>query len=381
MKQSTGNLYDRLPINESEITVGQVTVILPSYNPGERLALVLSGLISAGFRDILVIDDGSRDDCQRFFQQAERLPECTLIHHDVNRGKGRALKTGFEYFLKNRPDQSGVVCADDDGQHSPEDIVRIAAEMQQRNTAVFGARDFTLPDIPPKSRFGNTVTSFVFRALCGIKITDTQTGLRAFPREYLATLCRVSGERFEYETNALLELNREGFPFVELPISTIYINNNGETHFRPLRDSIKIYAVILKFLLSSCLASVIDMTMFTVINLCLPSGMDEKLRVFTATFGARVISSLVNYFINRNRVFRSSGSVPGTMGRYYLLCLCQTCISSASVTGLSALFSVRHSGWETLIKAVVDTVLFFISFGIQRDWVFGNRRSHEKKQG
>ena len=375
LEQSKGNVS----VIERESAVGQVTVILPSYNPGERLSVVLKELVAAGFGDIIVVDDGSREECQRYFQQAENLPECTVLHHGVNRGKGRALKTGFEFFLGNRPNQSGVVCADDDGQHSSADIVRIAEEMQRRGTAVFGARDFTLPDVPPKSRFGNRVTSFVFRALCGIKITDTQTGLRAFPREYLDTLCRVSGERFEYETNALLEMNREGLSFAELPISTIYINNNGETHFRPLRDSVKIYAVILKFLLSSCFASVIDIAVFTVVNLCLPSEMDEKLRVFAATFSARVVSSLVNFFVNRNRVFRSSGSISGTMGRYYLLCLVQTCVSSAAVMGLSALFSVRHSGWETLIKAVVDTILFFISFGIQRDWVFGKGKAQEKK--
>lgn len=376
MEQNTGNVS----VIERECAVECVTVILPSYNPGERLSAVLTELVAVGFRDIIVVDDGSREECQRFFEQAESMPECTLLHHDVNRGKGRALKTGFEFFLQNRPNQSGVVCADDDGQHSSADIVRIAEEMQRQGTAVFGARDFTLPDVPPKSRFGNRVTSFVFRALCGIKITDTQTGLRAFPREYLTTLCGVSGERFEYETNALLEMNREGLSFTELPISTIYINNNGETHFRPLRDSMKIYAVILKFLLSSCFASVIDIAMFTVVNLCLPLEMDEKLRVFAATFAARVVSSLVNFFVNRSRVFRSSGSISGTMGRYYLLCLVQTCVSSAAVTGLSALFSVRRSGWETLIKAVVDTILFFISFGIQRDWVFGKGKPQEKKR-
>ncbi|MGN1340395.1 MAG: glycosyltransferase [Oscillospiraceae bacterium] len=361
--------------------MSRVTVILPSYDPGERLPEVVAGLIAAGFCDIIVIDDGSREDCRRFFDEAERLPECTVLHHGVNRGKGRALKTGFGFFMKNRPEQLGVVCADDDGQHSPEDIARCAAEMVKRGTAVFGARDFTLPDVPPKSRFGNRMTSFVFRALCGIRISDTQTGLRAFPREYLPTLCETAGERFEYETNALLELHREGLGFSELPIKTIYINNNGGTHFHPLRDSVKIYAVILKFLMSSCAASLIDMAVFTAINLCLPAEMDEKLRVFAATFGARAASSLVNFIINRNRVFKSSGSVPGTMARYYLLCGVQTCVSWAGVTVLAALFSARHSGWETLIKAAVDTVLFFVSFGIQRDWVFGKEKGHEQKQG
>lgn len=361
-----------------DLGIEKVTVILPSYDPGEQLCEVLAGLIAAGFRDIIVVDDGSRPERQRFFAEAERLPECTLLHHDVNRGKGRALKTGYGFFLQNRPEQTGVVCSDDDGQHSPEDIARVALEMERRGIAVFGARDFTQPDIPPKSRFGNRVTSFVFRALCGIKISDTQTGLRAFPREYLPTLCETAGERFEYETNALLEIHRERLQFTELPIRTIYIQGNGGTHFHPLRDSLKIYAVILKFLFSSCAASVIDMVVFTVINLCLPADLDGRLRVFAATFWARGVSSLVNFFVNRNRVFKSSGSVPGTMGRYYLLCAAQTCVSWGGVAGLSALFSAQHTGWETLIKAAVDTLLFFVSFGIQRDWVFAKGEKHER---
>lgn len=359
----------------------RVSVVLPSYDPGERLLEVVAGLIAAGFGDIIIIDDGSRGECRRFFSEAEKQPECTVLHHDVNHGKGRALKTGFEYFIKNRPQQIGVVTADDDGQHSPEDIARCAAEMVKQGIAVFGVRDFTRQDVPPKSRFGNKVTGFVFRALCGIRISDTQTGLRAFPREYLPTLCKSAGERFEYETNALLEMHREQLSFTELPIQTIYIENNGGTHFHPLRDSVKIYAVILKFLLSSCTASVIDMAVFTVINLCLPAAMDERLRVFAATFGARTVSSLVNFFVNRNRVFKSSGSVPGTMARYYLLCAVQTCVSWGGVAGLSALFSAQQTGWETLIKAAVDTLLFFVSFGIQRDWVFGRGKKHEQKRG
>lgn len=358
--------------------IEKVTVILPSYNPSERLIEVLAGLISVGFGDIILVDDGSREECRRFFDEAEKLTECTVLRHEVNRGKGRALKTGLEYFLNNRPRQAGVVCADDDGQHSPEDISHCALEMLGRGIAVFGARDFTLPEIPSKSRFGNRLTSFVFRALCGIKITDTQTGLRAFPREYLPALCETAGERFEYETNALLEMHRAGLNFAELPIHTIYIQGNGATHFHPLRDSVKIYAVILKFLLSSGIASVIDVAAFTVINLCLPAVMDERLRVFAATFGARAVSSLVNFFVNRNRVFKSAASVKGSMARYYLLCAVQTAASWGGVTGLSALFSAQHTGWETLIKVAVDALLFFVSFGIQRDWVFGKGKVHDK---
>jgi len=350
------------------------SVILPSYNPSERLLTTLKGLIDAGFDDIILVDDGSREDRQQYFTEAEKLDEVTVVHHEVNRGKGRALKTGIDYFLKNRPDCIGAVTTDDDGQHTPEDVMTCTQLMEQSGKAVFGARDFSLPEVPPKSRFGNKTTSFVFRAFCGIKITDTQTGLRAFPREYMQLLLDTSGERFEYETNVLLEMHRNGLQFTEQRIKTVYIDNNSETHFNPFKDSLKIYAVIFKFMLSSGLSSVIDIVVFTLINMLMPDAIDDKLRVLFATVGARVVSSLFNFFANRTRVFRSTEAVGKTMLKYYILCVVQTACSYGLVYLLTWLIATPYRIIESLIKIVVDVVLFFISFGIQRDWVFGSKK-------
>ena len=353
----------------------KASVILPSYNPSERLISTVKGLIAQGFDDIIIVDDGSREERQKYFAEVEQLPECTVLHHDINRGKGRALKTGFTYFIENRPDSCGAVTTDDDGQHTPEDVMACTELMEQTGTAVFGARDFSLPDVPPKSRFGNRMTSFVFRAFCGIEITDTQTGLRAFPREQMKLLLETDGERFEYETNVLLEMHRSGLKFTEHRIQTVYIDNNNETHFHPFRDSVKIYAVILKFMLSSGLSSLIDILVFTLINMLMPESVSGGLRVFAATFIARVVSSLFNFFTNRTRVFRSSENLGRTMLRYYILCAVQTLCSYGIVFLLSSLIAEELRLLQSLIKIVVDVVLFFISFRIQRDWVFGGNKN------
>ena len=187
-----------------------VPVLIPTYNPTERIIEVVRSLISAGFERLIIVDDGSRPECSPIFAALADIPQCTLLHHDVNRGKGRGLKTGFAYILEHIPECCGVVTTDDDGQHSPEDILHCAEKMEQSGRAVLGARDFTGDDVPPRSRFGNNCTRFVFRALCGIRITDTQTGLRALPVSYLPALAKLSGERFEYETNMLLEMKRLG---------------------------------------------------------------------------------------------------------------------------------------------------------------------------
>jgi len=345
-----------------------VPVIIPTYNPTERILSVVDGLKENGFRDIVIIDDGSGSDCAPVFERLREIPGCVVLKHEVNKGKGRGLKTGFRYVLENFGECDGVVTTDDDGQHLPEDIKRCAERMCGTKTAVLGARDFGGENVPPKSRFGNNMTRFVFRFLCGIKITDTQTGLRAIPKTYLGAFVNVSGERFEYETNMLLEMKRLSLPFAEEPIATVYSDNNKATHFSPFKDSVKIYAVILKFMLSSLFASIIDIALFTALNLCLP--FDENIRVFAATAVARLVSSAVNYLVNKKRVFRSEQPVKRTIIRYYTLCAAQLLASFLLVNGLSMLFGAEKNLLQSVIKMAVDTALFFVSFGIQREWVY-----------
>lgn len=351
-----------------------VPVIIPTFDPTEKILDVAAGLISAGFSRLIIVNDGSRAECAGIFGKLEEMPQCTVLRHETNRGKGRGLKTAFSYVLENFPECDGVVTTDDDGQHDPADIFRCAQKMSESGRAVLGARDFTGSDVPPKSRFGNNATRIVFRLLCGIRISDTQTGLRALPRDYLPPLVQLGGERFEYETNMLLEMKRLALPFDELPIRTIYNDRNKGTHFHPFRDSIKIYAVIFRFMLSSGLCSLIDLGIFTLINLLTAPlfGGNESARILAATAGARIVSSLVNFTLNRSRVFRSGKSVKRSAARYYILCAAQLLVSALCVRGLSALFGAGAGILQTVIKLVTDTALFFISFGIQRDWVYAD---------
>lgn len=351
-----------------------VAVLIPTLNPTESLLTTVDSLISAGFSKIIVVDDGSREECAEIFSRLKYLPQCVVLHHEVNKGKGRALKTGFSFILENDIDCTGVVTTDDDGQHSPQDILKCAEKMSQTGRAVLGARDFSGDNVPPKSRFGNNITRFVFRFLCGIKITDTQTGLRAIPKEMLKAMCEVSGERFEYETNMLLEMKRLGFEFDEIKIETIYCNNNSATHFSPLKDSVRIYAVILKFMLSSVACSLIDIALFTFLNvLCAPLfGTNESLRILAATAIARIVSSLTNFLLNKKRVFRSAANIKRAAVRYYILAAAQLAASTFLVSVISMLFGSSADIWQTIIKMIVDSILFFVSFGIQRDWVYAD---------
>ncbi|HBH96006.1 MAG TPA: polysaccharide biosynthesis protein GtrA [Ruminococcaceae bacterium] len=352
-----------------------VSVILPSYDPSPKLIEAVEALIGSGFDDIIVINDGSsKDSSKQIFEQIKKYPHVTLISHEKNMGKGRALKTGFEFFLENRKDKAGVVTTDDDLQHTPADICACAEDMENKSIAVFGARSFKGDNIPPKSRIGNNITSFTFRFLCGIKITDTQTGLRAIPRSYLPTLIKTGGERFEYETNMLLAMKENGMEFCERSIETIYSDNNSGTHFNPFKDSVKIYAVIIKYIISSMTASLIDLLCFTLLNLLLPREYDVWLRILLSTGIARIISSAVNYIINKNKVFKSKGNVKGSLLKYYCLCIAQAGSSYGLVYLLTFLTGAEQSLLQTVYKMLIDIVLFFLCFTIQREWVFKEKR-------
>lgn len=347
-----------------------VSVIIPSLNPDGKLTEVVESLINAGFEDIIIVNDGSDENHMTPFEKVSEYSQCTILTHEVNKGKGRGLKTAFEFCMANRKNIAGVVTVDGDNQHKADDILRCCQVMiENKDKVVLGVRDFSGKDVPPRSKFGNNMTSFVFKFACGLNISDTQTGLRAIPYEYLKRFDNVKGERFEYETNMLLEIRQAGIEFLEVPIQTVYIEENATSHFNPIKDSFKIYGVIFKFLFSSLASSVIDLVLFTVISVLTLGHMDDSIRILIATVGARIVSSLFNYTFNRNAVFKSGSNVKTSMIRYYILCVAQLGVSYILVYVTTYLLSLGEV-LTVLSKALIDTILFLISFQIQRRWVF-----------
>lgn len=348
----------------------KVSIILPSLNPDEKLMIVVNNLIAKGFDDIIIVNDGSDDNHLKQFEEAKMLEQCTILTHSENKGKGRALKTAFEYFLENRQGKLGVITVDGDNQHKADDIYSCCEAMVNNpDKIILGARDFSKDNVPARSKFGNKMTSFIFKVAIGLKINDTQTGLRAIPTKYLEDFIKVDGERFEYETNMLLEMKAKNIPFEEVKIDTVYIEENKTSHFNPVKDSIKIYSLIIKFFFTSIFSSIIDLVVFSILTLILASYFDKKLLIFIATFGARLVSSLVNYTLNHKKVFKSEESMAKTIIKYYILCVIQASLSFGCVYLISKLLKAQKL-YNTLIKVVIDTILYFISFQIQREWVF-----------
>ncbi len=352
----------------------RVSIVLPSLDPSDKFDAVVDGLVESGFRSIIIVDDGSRAEKKGHFTRAAAYPAVTVLTHETNRGKGAALKTAFEWLIRNCPDCAGAVTVDGDGQHLLKDIVRCTESMTDENTIVMGCRDFSMEHIPARSRTGNRITSAVFRLLCGIRLSDTQTGLRALPSALFHQLLLVRGNRFEYETNMLLDLTRQGVKLKEVPIETVYEDNNSESHFHPIRDSIKIYKFILLYALSSLGGALADLIVFYIIRRILDGRIEDAMAVLLATVIARAVSSFLNFNLNKNMVFHGQDQYGKTMLRYYCLAVPQMLVSAGIVALLSRLASSGASMLTTVIKLCVDIVLFFLSFRIQQRWVFKGRK-------
>ncbi|GAA1650710.1 glycosyltransferase family 2 protein [Actinoplanes couchii] len=221
-------------------------VLLPVFKPGPHLSELVTGLLAELPEParVVIVDDGTGPAADDRLAEVEALG-CTVLRLPVNRGKGVALKAGFRHILSAFPGFA-VVCADADGQHSVHDI-RAVADRGEPGHIVLGVRRFD--GMPPRSRIGNTVTQAVFRKATGRTVTDTQTGLRAYPADLIGQLCAVDGERFEYEMNVLLHAAATGHPIDEVPIPATYLGDNEGSHFSGLTDSARIYLPLLRYAL------------------------------------------------------------------------------------------------------------------------------------
>lgn len=347
-------------------------IVIPALNPKSDLTEYVDSLLAFGYSNILVVDDGSRDDCRYIFDEIEKKQGCEILRHTVNMGKGRALKDAMAYYADttDTTDLKGIITVDSDGQHTVEDVGKIASAMSEHpDSLILGARDFNESGVPWKSRFGNKCTVVALKLFIGGNISDTQTGLRGIPNSLIKRFSTLSGDRFEYETVMLIDAIKSDTDIREVSIKTVYINENSETHFHPVKDSLKIYKVILgtffKYILSSLSSFLVDYGIFcAIIAILARLGYAKTQSVWIATVIARICSSLFNYTINKKIVFESSRGME-TLLQYYTLCLAQMAASA----GLVSLMA--KGGFPVQIaKIIVDTILFVVSFKIQNRYIF-----------
>lgn len=348
----------------------RIAAIVPSLNPNANTIKFINDLIEVGFDKIIVINDGSDNKYDKYFDEIQNKEECFIVKHNINQGKGRSIKTGMNYFLNNFSDYDGVVTADSDGQHTALDTFNIAQNIyEHQDSLILGTRNFDYSRVPFKSKFGNKCTTFIMKMLYGKKINDTQTGLRGIPTLLIPDFLSISGERYDYEINVLIAAIREKIKIVEVEIETIYEENNIGSHFNPITDSLKIYKIIFGtffyFTVAGMASFFVDIFLFSMFANHIFSFLEASACILVSTIIARIISSLFNYNLNK-KIFKRKQNKKNSIIRYYALCVTQM-LASALLTICIYNFLPFT---KVFSKIMIDIVLFVISYQIQNRWVF-----------
>ena len=341
-------------------------LIIPAFEPDQKLLHLLADAKQHLNCQIIVVNDGSSPHTRPIFKKASQM--AVVLDHPRNMGKGQALRTAFHY-VQNLDREAVVVTADADGQHSISDIDRVAhAATHLPNRLILGVREFT-KDVPLRSRLGNKLTRILFKIQTGVSVTDTQTGLRAFQTQMISFMLGVEGDRYEYEMNMLTQASQR-FLITEVPIETIYIDDNASSHFRPIRDSLMIYKHLLKFALSSFGGFVIDYLVYVAVLLSL-SWAPTTIRLLMANSLGRITSSVCNFKMNKSMVFNNHDSVTRTGAGYFSLVVILFVCDTALQYFLHGLLGINFY----LVKILVGTLLFFVSWFIQKHFIFQERKS------
>lgn len=343
-----------------------MVIVIPAYEPDSHLVKLVDKLLDYTNYPIVIVDDGSSENRKIIFERLKAY--VTVVSHPENMGKGEAMKTAMKYIEQILPREDGIVFMDADGQHSIDDMEKvIEAFYENEDALIMGSREF-VGKVPAKSLFGNKITRMIFKLSSGVDLSDTQTGLRAISTKYIPMLLDIEGQRYEYEMNMLYTLAKEKIRIVEVPIETIYEDSkNSTSHFRVIRDSVRIYGVILKFMTSSFACAVLDYYIFFCL-LNIFTNVQNSMAVILFNCIARFVSAVSNYNLNKNCVFKDKKNKNSAI-KYTALAIC---ILSANSLVLYTLVNILFIP-AAVAKILTEIVLFFISFIIQQRFIFASK--------
>ncbi len=338
-------------------------LLIPAYNPEEKIVPLIQELPKGVFDQILIINDGSGPKYSEIFDQLSMVKNVKILTHEINQGKGAALKTGFSYVLKNVNNCPGVITADADGQHLKKDILAIAdcLKPEQRRLTI-GSRTFDA-EVPLRSHFGNKMTRAVMKLFFKINLKDTQSGLRAIPFSLLPKLLSIPFNRYEFEIEMLLVAEKNGYRFEELEIETVYENNNISSSFNPVVDSAKIYFVLFRYILASLITAVVDYIIFFISYAFFP-------KIFLCTYFARFVALFVNFIVLKKFVFHSKEKIITIGMKYLLIVVISGFISSLAIEYFHNVLNLNI----VLSKISAELLLYFGIFIAQKEFVFKRKR-------
>ncbi len=331
-------------------------ILIPAYEPDEKLIELLKTINEKKY-DIIIVDDGSGEKYQKIFKTCSN--KAKIISYKQNLGKGHALKTGLKYIKDTYQNNYTIVTMDSDGQHKIEDATKILNKASENPYKLILGMRIRDKKVPLRSKIGNTITKEIYKITTGVKVYDTQTGLRAFTDKLTDFFLSIEGERFEYEMNILLECAKNKIEIEEIPIQTIYIENNKHSHFNTIKDSYLVYKEIIKFSLSSITSFLIDYILFAILSL-------TTNKIILSNITSRIISSTINYILNKNIVFKNKDSKLTTLTKYILLAITILSLNTVILNILTKQLQINH----LIAKIITEIILFILSWLIQKKIIF-----------
>ncbi|MBR3242056.1 MAG: glycosyltransferase [Parasporobacterium sp.] len=276
------------------------TVVIPAFDPDEKLETLVEELRKNSFH-VIVVDDGSCKECKPYFENLD----ATVISNPHNMGKGAALKNGISQLPVLFPETDFFITADADGQHSVKDICRIREQLEAGNDFVLSVRRISRKS-PWKSQIGNALSRFLFALANNRYLPDNQSGLRGFSIKHREWMLSVSGEKYDFEMNVLLIAEKQGIRVTRVPIETIYFNNNENSHFHPIKDTIRIYRQFFKTQIFAVISVLLNLIIVLFHSIYL--GYSYFALTITVCWG---IYAILCFVAERYTIFRKIRYTPG----------------------------------------------------------------------
>ena len=361
-------------------------IVIPALNPPASLVSYAAGLMEAGFPDIIVVNDGSRTDKLPVFLKLRRMG-CTVVDHEMNRGQGFALRTGFQYYLEHFGGRSdGIITINCDRFIPPEDIRTVGSSLHNEQAMgsfalVVGTRDMSGKLVSDYDYRMGGVMKLLYHMLMGVRLNDPLSGVFGIPDMHIKKCIEIAGDGYAYETAMTMSFEKIGF--LQVPIGYAPYEEGSERKYHKGFDTVRIlYTIFKKFILysiTSVSASILDVILFSIFTGITFRG--NPMAIIYATICARVISASVNYLLTKRFVFHfKSATAEGTAqsaGAFMVLTAAQCICSALIVSGVKLLLGGNPVG----IKVLVDTILFFVSYKIQHKYIFKDEKKGEKQGG
>ena len=217
----------------------RVLVMIPAFNAAPSIGRIVAECRRHS-ESVIVVDDGSKDGTGEIARQAGAV----VLRHDVNRGKGAALKTGFAYAIANGFD--GVVTIDADGQHLPSEIPKIlAARSGSGADLIIGGRSHLFEHMLPRRRMANRFSAWSIANAAGTAVTDSQSGFRFYSTKLLRSIS-LNSDGFDMESEVIVRAGRGAFQVMTVPIELGFVDGLCTSHYKPIADTVRIAWTVVK---------------------------------------------------------------------------------------------------------------------------------------